>query len=244
MGIFYHVSTSISHNGIFTPRVPFSRRCDEDNVTKRISVSTSLEKCLTGIPSGGSKLDELNIVRRGYYTVFKINTDKLNIPNEQIITSEKLFKENLVPDADFTDEHWITCSFTVGLEDTKLIKLNDWDEESIDDIPYHIYELAETEKYNGNYIEAYMDVYDKNVPCAVEIINANYTSQLAKKGETINLMAYDDEEIAELKKIINDIYHIEPQIIPGEIYFELSKNCDLKELFLQHAEIWNCLENY
>ena len=122
MAIYYHVSTDITHNGEFIPRVPSFRHGDsEDSTTARVCVSTSIEGCLSAIPNGGSGLDYLRMEQRGYFQVFKIDTDKLGIGESDVVLSEELYEKDSVRDANFTDEVWITTPFIVPMEDRELM---------------------------------------------------------------------------------------------------------------------------
>lgn len=161
MAVFYHVSPDLKHNGEFIPRVPYNRHEEmEDNKTHRVCVSPSIEGCLTAIPGGGSGFLDLCEEQRGYFLLFRIDTEKLGIPQENIISDEELFQKDLVRDADISKEHWITCPFTVPKEDKIIIKIEDFFEDINDLIPYFIYQLAD-EKFEGDYLEAYKEYFKK-----------------------------------------------------------------------------------
>lgn len=238
MAIFYHVSTNLKHNGCFKPRIPSCRHKEkEDDKVCRVSVAPTIEDCLTAIPNGGSDLDQLNIDQRGYFLIFRIDTDKIDISSENIVSSETLFKEELVRDADVTNEYWITTSFTVPEEDRFLIHLIDWDEEVRDIIPYWIYELAD-KKYEGNYLEAYQEVYNSYIPSSIIIKNSTYIHEKGVKGQEISLYFDNDEEKEAILFFIKEhnIGNIKDVSI-DELLFELNRDTNLRNLFLFHANV-------
>lgn len=236
MAIFYHVSTDLHHSGSFIPRVPTCRHQDkEDDITKRVCVAPTVENCLTSIPNGGSGLENLNIDRNGYYRVFKIDTDKLGISQESIVNSDTLYKEDLVRDSFFSNEHWITTSFQVAKEDTFLIKLIDWEEEPIDVIPHSVIELADAnEEYEGDYLAYYMDHIDEFVPCSVEILDANYIHEDIEKNMEIKIEC--DEDIQEeLFLFIKENYDTKILRVEDDmLIFMFSKETNISEFFLFH----------
>lgn len=231
--VFYHISTNLDHDGVFEPRIPTYRYENENCDIPRISVANSLEDCLTGIPGGGSRLEILNESQRGYYLLIKIDTEKLRIPKESIMSTKFLYEKDLVRDADVTNESWITEGFTVPEEDIELILLSDWSEESEDILPYSIYEIADKD-YDGDYLEAYMDVYQPNIPCAVSIKNAQYISTKAKKGQTGILQSENSSDIDDLEVYIEHLDFIKILDVNAEfgtLEFEVIENGDLSGLF-------------
>lgn len=128
MTTFYHVSGGINP-GVFTPRVPqYRHRFGEDDEVNRISVAKTVGGCFTGMPRGGSYLD-MNVAETyGLFTIFRIDTEKMGIDQEQIIDSQILYQEGLVIDSLETEECWITTEFMVSAEDIINVKLVDWEE--------------------------------------------------------------------------------------------------------------------
>jgi TusA-related sulfurtransferase len=240
MAIFYHLSTDIQHNGEFIPRIPDCRhKTQEDSVTPRISVAPSIEDCLTAIPNGGSHLDELNIQLRGYYLIYKIDTEKLGISENDMILSDVLYERDLVRDAEITNEVWITTPFIVPEEDRFLIKLISWDEEARDVVPFSIYHIAD-EEYEGDYVEAYETIYDNNVPCSVKIIEPIYIHEEVKEGEEVSIYFEDEEEKELVQKYIQEHYEVEITTeYMDELTFDMKKDSNLRQLFLTHKQIVN-----
>lgn len=238
MAIFYHVSTDVRHNGVFIPRIPVNRHQEaEDNTTLRVSVAPTIEDCLTAIPGGGMNLEELNMENRGYYLIFRIDTKKLGISDADIVTSETLYERDLIRDAGFTNEHWITKKFVVPEEDQFLIRLEAWTEEPEDVLPYTIYELADKE-YDGDYIEAFIDKYGTHPPCASSIKNLIYTKETVVSGEEVTLY-YDSKMEKEcILRVLAEEYDVEvTDVCIDTITFVMNKDANLKRLFLRHMEM-------
>ena len=241
MSIFYHVSTNLTHPGIFKPRIPSFRHKDsEDDVIPRVCVAPSIEGCLTAIPEGGMQLGELCWDQRYYFLVFRIDTQKLGIPQNNIITSDELFKKDLVRDAEITNEHWITTSFVVPAEDRFLILVDNWAEESADVIPYEIYQIAD-KKYEGDYFDAYQDIYGAFIPCATSIENLIYTPEHVTEGCVIQLSFHCLEEKMAVLNYITQ-YNLPLQLMssidtPDNAEFCVTKATNLKNLFLEHFRL-------
>lgn len=88
MKTFYFVSEKPVK--LLTPRIPHNFLTEngyEDDVTKRICVSTSIDKCLIAL--------SYSLQNKEFY-VYKINEDKYTKPTVK-----------QVPDVHLTDEHWI-----------------------------------------------------------------------------------------------------------------------------------------
>jgi hypothetical protein len=238
MAIFYHVSTDVHHSGVFEPRIPECRHKDqEDSTTPRISVAPTIEDCFTAIPNGGSHLEELNMEQRGYYLVFRIDTEKLGISEEHIISSDFLFQNDLVRDAEITNEHWITTPFVVPEEDRFMIKLISWEEVAHDVIPYKIYQIAE-KKYDGDYAEAYMDIYQEHVPCSVGIVDLQYIHEEVKKGEEISIYFEEEVEKELVVSYLNKHFDVEiTEEYMDELTFVMKEDANLRKLFLYHFQI-------
>lgn len=181
MAIFYHVTNNMKHSGVFTPKVPKSiysaqnkdTGITEDDQTKRVCVSTSIEGCLTSMPNAGFQLEEFLKETNGRLKIFKIDTQKIGITEKDIVNSEALYKSEKVPDAELTDEHWITTSFEVNEEDSFVIENLQWEEEDDEVIPYKIYKLAE-EQYEGDYFKAYFETYQTKIDPIILIEGLTY----------------------------------------------------------------------
>ena len=237
--IFYHVSTNLKHNGRFEPRIPSCRHKEkEDEVTPRVSVGLTIEDCLTAIPNGGFNLDHMNIERRGYYLIFKIDTEKLGISDDHIVTSQTLFEKDLVRDAEATSEHWITCPFTVPAEDKFMIRLTVWEEGSADLIPHAIYCIAE-EKYDGDYFRAYFEEKEsENIPCATLIQDADYIHEEVEAGNEVTLYFDTDVEKEAILQYVEEHLNADvTDVCMDEVSFTMRASANLRRLFMLHADV-------
>ena len=108
--MLYHVSFEQVKDGIFYPRIPGQRLEGEDNTTKRICFSKSINGCLSAIPDGytlthGAKcLSEKHMANPILY-VYMLN--EKSVDSKNIIAPHQLAEKGLVPDAVFTGEHWV-----------------------------------------------------------------------------------------------------------------------------------------
>lgn len=209
--IFYHVSTDIEKNGRFYPRHPSHTMTDELFDMPRICVAPSIADCFSAIPRGGSRLDELNLEQGGLYKVFRIDTEKLGIPDSAIIGWKELFQKAWVPDAEWTEEHWITEAFTVPEEDCFMIHLTNWEEEPCDLIPHRIYELANAQ-YEGDYFRAYSDSEQELVPCMHAIKDVQYEQVSYKEGDSFDFFVEDDEALERVLNLSKEVYGIELEL--------------------------------
>lgn len=233
--ILYHVSTDLKHTGEFTPRIPQNRHQDaEDITTPRVSAAPTIEDCLTAIPDGGSGLEDLHFKQRGYFKVFKIDTEKLGITKDDIVKPETLYENDRVRDADFTNEHWIKKKFSVPIEDQFLIRLVVWEETCEDVLPHSIFKIAD-EKYEGNYLVAYEEEHDEHVPCSIRIYELDYIHEDVSAGEEITLYYDTSEEKEVILKSLEDYAISQPSVSIDEITFIINESCNLRELFLHHS---------
>jgi hypothetical protein len=239
MTVFTHVGTHLKHNGEFAPRIPSCRHQGaEDDSTLRVSVGLTLDDCFTAIPGGGGRLDELNIERRGYYWVYKIDTKKLGMKEDQIVSAEELYEKDLVRDANFTNEHWIiNKSFTVPEQDRFMIRLVGWQESPEDVIPHALYQLAD-EEYEGDYCQAYEDQHDENVPCSIRVFDMEYIHEEVKNGQEVSLYYEFEEEKAVILAYIEENLQAEvTDISMDEITFVMKEDANLRPLFRLHADV-------
>lgn len=200
---YYHISTNLEHNGDFTPSIPQLRMVDEDSTTPRICVSKSIEGALSSIPNGGSLLYELLESTFGFIKVFEFDLDELNIPAKDIIDSNTLFEENLVEDANHTEEVWICTPISIPKKNQHIIHIYDMDEISIDIIPHHVLKLSE-EKYNDDIESAYYDTFDTNIPTNTLLADIRYNSTKMMKGQTLLLPYMDSYNLDDLNNIIDE----------------------------------------
>lgn len=238
MAIYYHVSTALRHDGVFTPRIPDIRHKEqEDASTHRVSVAPTIEDCLTAIPNGGGRLDELNEAQRGYYLIVKVDTEKLGIQEQDIVLSDTLYERDLVRDADFTKEVWITTPFKVEQEDMFLILLKKWQEKPKDVFPYAIYAIAERD-YEGDVHEAYAELYNEHVPCSIAVSDIEFERVTGKEEREITLFTEGEREETLLREYLEERCGVDiTESNFGELSFMVKENSDLSKLFLYHRDI-------
>jgi len=200
---YYHISPNLLHRGHFTPDIPQTRRALEDNLTPRVCVSKSIEGALTSIPNGGSLLYELLSTTNGFLKLYVIDTEELEIADEDIIDSEILFEHGLVEDANHTDEVWILTPFSISKSHQHIILPLDWDEESIDIIPHHVLELSEKE-YNHDIESAYYDVYKENIPAGIKITDLKVHNLMLEKDETLSMPYMESYFLEDWVDLIKD----------------------------------------
>lgn len=186
--IFYHVSQDLTHNGNFYLKVPETRADDEDSKIKRICVGKSIEDCLSAMPDGGYSLDmHCYTELKGLFKVFKIDTDKIGINENDIILDDELYKTDLVRDALHTNECWLLKNFSVNKEDSFFIYLNDWTEESEDLVEYSLWNASM--EGDGDYFSLYEEKYDSCfVPCIVVIENIKYLILNKEKIKAVTII--------------------------------------------------------
>lgn len=123
----YHISNSCNIIDEFIPRIPYSRASEEDNTTPRVSLSSSIEGCLTAVPWGNSRLEQIFwedgsfLIRVYEFEISKLDCGKL-------ITPDYLYFSDSVRDAYATKEYWYLDTITPSK--TYLIELTDYTEDS------------------------------------------------------------------------------------------------------------------
>ena len=147
--VYLHITEDLNHNGEFKSRIPQDRliRWNEDDKTPRICVSENLDGCLTA-----TGIDKHTLVK-----VFFIDIEKLNL-KDNLVTWEHLYQNDLVTDAVYTKEAWITKDFTVSQEDSVVIMLENIDDTSS---PYLVeYEVQkEADDLNVDAIDLYEEKF-------------------------------------------------------------------------------------
>lgn len=235
MSIFYHVSTNLNHSGVFTPRIPTMIGKLENDTIGRVCVAPSIEDCLSSLPCGGRFLSTLSYDRRGYYLAIKIDTDKLNIKDKDIISSEKLYKKGYVEDANLMNEFWITTKFVVPKEDMFIINIFNWSEELCNVIPYNIYKIAKEEFY-GECVEAYLVHYKEYPQNVVLIKNLEYVTCNLKEGEQFILNYKNTDEGEQLVSVLEYVKNIIYEDDGNDIFIQAKSNVNITDVFLTHID--------
>ncbi|WP_197224863.1 hypothetical protein [Lysinibacillus sphaericus] len=190
---FIHVSLEVGGSNSFYPRVPESRSSQEDSSTKRVCVARNLEGALTAIPGGSAGLGSSLADYSNVLKVYGISCEKLGITPADIISDTTLYEKDMVEDAYWTEECWITKSFVVPDEDIYHITIGYWDEAESDQVPYIVRYLAD-EKYGGNLGEAWDELYDGKMP-SIQVIENVYFSLIGHCSE--NLFIVNEDNIIE-----------------------------------------------
>lgn len=99
----YHISIDKPSEKVYKPRVPSSASIDEDRVTPRICLSTSIEGCLTAFNMEVHDLERA-ILNKPIYLLKTIISEN----DSRLLKPEYLYDANLVLDTPVTDEHWYT----------------------------------------------------------------------------------------------------------------------------------------
>lgn len=108
--MLHHVSIEKVKNDIFYPRIPKNRIEGENSSIKRICFSKKIEKCITAMPNGIRKIENLIMLEQntGLPAIAYIyEIDNKTIAKKNIISSTSLVKEKLVPDAQINQEVWV-----------------------------------------------------------------------------------------------------------------------------------------
>lgn len=158
--ILYHISKNLLETNLFEPRVPFNATSGEAKIP-RICLSSSIEGCLSAINYGGEFLDMYNSRGDSLYKVYRIDTEKYRIPDENIVTPLNVYQSG-VYDATITQEYWILQAIEVAIEDTFIMKLNDWKEQVTIAVPYEIAELKQKGMGRCNIIKLWQDFTEDN----------------------------------------------------------------------------------
>lgn len=130
--MLYHVSFEKRNSNNFVPRIPFSccSQFEENNIIKRICLSSSIEGCLTAIPEVG--LGYLNDLKsRGVRFLFYVySIDESLIDQSNIITPNELLDKKLVFDATYSNEHWV-INQEIVFDEPKLMRVISLDEKKV-----------------------------------------------------------------------------------------------------------------
>ncbi|MFJ8528426.1 hypothetical protein [Bacillus sp. NPDC094106] len=151
----YHISLEDKRVEVFTPRVPAEemRLAEEDSTTARFCVSTTIEGCLSAVPWGGSSL---GLHDKKVITVYEFDTDDLQ-NKKNLITPLELYQKGFVPDAMYTNEHWI-MNESIQPRNVFEIVIDSYEEKMVPDISYEDSLLLKERKvtldevWNGDFV--------------------------------------------------------------------------------------------
>lgn len=103
----YHASNNCDIIEEFVPRIPEFRAegLDENNTIPRICLSDSIEGCLSAVPWGGSRLEDLFWEEGScLIRIYEFDIKDLNLKN--LLPPEYLYSSDLVRDALISGEYW------------------------------------------------------------------------------------------------------------------------------------------
>lgn len=133
----YRVSFKADKTKKFCPQIPKHRHIDEDSITNRICLSSSIEGCLSASPYGGEFLEEILWGNSSFLVrVYEFNVENINIKN--IIPPEYLYQQDLVRDAHINNEYWIVNQ-NLTPSRSYFIKILHYNTTYPDDISYEDY---------------------------------------------------------------------------------------------------------
>lgn len=116
----YHVSMTEPLEKIYLPRVPSSASVEEDQVTERFCLSTSIEGCLTALNMQTKDLAEA-ILNKPIYLLKTFTAEN----DPRLLTPEFLYDRGLVLDTPVTGEHWYTGAIVPKVEKIQVIDFMD-----------------------------------------------------------------------------------------------------------------------
>lgn len=224
----YHVSLDWTKDNVFEPRIPTNRMDEEDSVTPRICLSTSVAGCLSAIPGGGSKLADLLEGTKSIIKVFVFDTENMNLQEGDLLDHHVLYQEYNVLDAPHTEEYWSL----VALEATTshFVFVDGWDEGTEDVYPYEVEKAAESQ-FDGDVEEAYFTIVGGMLPCMNLIQDTELLWDVIPEGTELYDVEFDviDESIVGRFFAIED-YGFIPKLTAKEDV-SLKKFTDELELF-------------
>lgn len=124
--MLYHVS--LDEVDFFEPRIPSLTLLDEDNTTKRICFSNTLEGALSALQGSIKLYDGLINLSKDYKCpaiIHIYSIDEKDIGSEFIIENKVVSIK--VPDAIITGEVWVTQSININEMNHNVIILEDFD---------------------------------------------------------------------------------------------------------------------
>lgn len=104
-GKVYHLTKDFVTE--LTPRIPKHVLKGEDKTTPRICVSKSIEDAFISVPWSYKYYQDIKHEGKNSQFIRVLEFNLEDIPNENLIETESLIKNGLVPDAGSTEECWI-----------------------------------------------------------------------------------------------------------------------------------------
>lgn len=134
----YHVTTDFTHSGFFKPAIPSIRLEGENSTMKRVSLSFSIEGCLTAMPKGGVHLEKTLEETNGYLRIIELDTIMAGLTADDLILPFYLYEKGWVMDALATEEVWVLKPFQAQkIFDVRVVDFEAFEEELIPDWVKH-----------------------------------------------------------------------------------------------------------
>lgn len=200
--ILYHVSQDMLHNGIFEARIPDKKLKGEDNTIPRVCFSSSIEGCLSSMPTGGSGLEAHMDDSNNIYKIFRIDTDKYGV---KYMAPEELIMKEFVMDAEVTGEYWILDSFQVKEDDMYYIHLREW-EESLEG--YTPKNLLDTLRERAITLDEFYDTgeFSDEFMAEVFVISKLVFSSSQTKKPIYDLLTSFNPQMEKILSLLPDVY--------------------------------------
>ncbi|MCK9470681.1 MAG: hypothetical protein M0Q88_02880 [Bacilli bacterium] len=218
----YHATMNLDIIKEFTPRIPENRFAGEEEHTKRICLSSSIEGCITAAPFGGSSLSENIYAGSNSSKLIRIyEFDISEIERKHIYTPDYLYKKDLVRDAAITGEYWITVP--IKPVNSYIIKLTKFDDNyGQDDIAYEYVKLFEDGKIED--ITPYIDGWiTEIVGIEYDIVPEERRSKIIKLDHEVNTIYKKHKD-----RMIKDLYDM--FIYSSMTYIDLEYRDDITYL--------------
>lgn len=211
----YFLSFDNMDNKILTPRIPdnfFTQNGYEDNTTKRVCLSTSIDKCLMALSMNLNKKELYIHVPIGSYDIYKPSTKE-------------------VPDCDITGEVWIKKP--VRIKTIGKIKVKTSPKNGIK-FKYGNNKEAELYPWDYEWIEKYDTDFQENISSNESVMSVANLSPIVKTGLFEELKPNEDNEdfdkqLELLKKSLNESLKDIPTINPKDYCPEYIDFNDLPE---------------
>lgn len=178
---YYHISLDVDNViNEFIPRVPEMRYPGEDSSIQRIALSTSIDGCLSAVPWGGRKLENIStgifdMTEEEIHCIFRVYEFEYNqFEKNNFISTDELLKEGLVMDANNSDECWVINQSLKPLKTYTAILMN-YDESFTDIFSKEFYLLSEDD-IEEVFIEDYL------IGTATKIVNTELETYDEKKS--------------------------------------------------------------
>lgn len=198
----YHISSKCDIIEKFIPRIPEDRAFKENASTPRISLSSTIEGCLTAVPWGGSLLSDIFWGNKSYLVrVYEFDLDNLDLNN--LFPPQYLYSNDLVVDSKVTNEYWYLKP--IKPDRSYLIELEDYDERVCDYINYKNLTTGLFKENNGecfNWNDVIEGSFVENYNIRFKIVPEENRSKIFKLNHPIEILGeekdYNKREIASI----------------------------------------------